>query len=118
MSSTAAGTLYRFADLRPGGDGAVLRGPSSTGSPLGVLVLTVQLLVLGLTALLALPTRRLATRFRPVAALTAPRADVRSIAGAPSTASTAVLAPEQAMARELRGGPARPADREEVGAWR
>ena len=122
VSSTGDGTLFRFGDLAPdGGTDAVLRGPGNTGTPLGVLVLTVQLLVLGLTGLLALPTRRLATRFRPQAALSAPRADIRAteratVTAPPSTPAPSA-APEHAMARELRQGPVEPV-REEVGAWR
>ncbi len=118
VSTTSAGTLYRFGGLESGPGSVVPTGPSPTGSPLGLLVLTVQLLVLGLTALLALPTRRLATRFRPVAALSAPKADVRSIEKAPLSAQAAALAPEQAMARGLGRTPAPQDAREEVGAWR
>ena len=112
VSTTAAGTLYRFGGLDPRADLLLLRGPSNTGSPMGMLVLTLQALVLGITALLALPTGRLSNRFRPLAAVRAPKADVRSIA----PPEPIVRAPEQAMVRELQpAGPRRP---EEVGSWR
>lgn len=72
-SRTPSGTLYRVAAPTAS---VVVTGPANTASPMGVLVLIVQGLVLVLTLLLALPTGRLATRFRPDAALTAPRGDV------------------------------------------
>lgn len=109
VSSTASGTLYRFGGLdRTSTDAVVLRGPSNTGTPLGLLVLAVQGLVLGLTALLALPTRRLATRFRPPAALAPARSDVRSIEHSPLPPEVQALRPEQAALHEV----------EEVPAWR
>lgn len=74
-SHTPSGTLYRLADPSPG---VVARGPSNTGSPVGLVVLAIQGLVLGLTLLLALPTGRLAARLRPDAMLLAPRADVQA----------------------------------------
>ncbi|WP_158590120.1 glycosyltransferase [Amnibacterium setariae] len=113
VSTTADGTLYRFDDLRTTGPIRLLTGPSNTGSPIGVLVLLLQGIVFGVTALLALPTSRLTQRLRPLPAVQAPRADVRSIAPRPEPV---VRTPEQVMARELQpaGAPAR----EEVGSWR
>ncbi|MFD1720098.1 glycosyltransferase [Amnibacterium endophyticum] len=109
VSSTASGTLYRFGGLDPEATGEVVRrGPSNTGTPLGLLVLAVQGLVLGLTFLLALPTRRLATRFRPQAAVAPHRLDVRSIERSPLPPEVQALRPEQAATVQ----------REEVPAWR
>lgn len=118
VAQVEGGTLYRFGGLEaPGGRDVVLRGPSNTGSPLGVVVLLVQGLVLGLTALLALPTHRIALRFLPPAALAAPRADVRSIEHAPLPPEVQALDPRQAMpaAHEPR---VESAGRREVAAWR
>jgi GT2 family glycosyltransferase len=114
VSTTADGTLYRFDDLRRTGPVRLLDGPSNTGSPLGVAVLLVQVIVFGLTVLLALPTSRITQRFRPLPAMRAPKADVRSIA---PRAEVIVRTPEQAMARELQatGAGRQP---EEVGSWR
>ncbi|WP_375388531.1 glycosyltransferase [uncultured Amnibacterium sp.] len=112
VSTTSAGTLYRFGGLRTDGEPLLLRGPSNTGSPIGVAVLTLQALVLGLTALLALPTSRLATRFRPLPTAQAPSVDTRSI----PQQQPVIRTPEQAMVRELQPATARPA--EEVGSWR
>ncbi len=113
VSTTAAGTLYRFGDLRTTGPVRMLQGPSNTGSPLGVAVLLIQAAVFLVTGLLALPTSRITERFRPVAAVRAPQADVRSIE---PRAETVVRTPEQAMARELQSVEAR--QPEEVGSWR
>ena len=113
VSTTSHGTLYRFGSLSPVARDVVLRGPSNTGSPLGVAVLLVQGVVLALTALLALPTRRLTTRFRPLPAIAPSPADIRSTMR-PEPVPTG-LAPEHAMAHELRAARTVP---EEVGAWR
>lgn len=74
-SRTASGTLFRVVSPMPR---VVTQGPANTGSPIGLAVLTIQGLVLALTLLLALPTGRLAARFRPDAPLAAPRGDVRA----------------------------------------
>jgi GT2 family glycosyltransferase len=113
VSTTEDGTLYRFDDLRTTGPIRLLRGPSNTGSPVGVVVLLLQAIVFGLTALLALPTSALTQRFRPVQAVRAPRADTRTIV---MKEPAMIRTPEQAMARELQAaGPRQP---EEVGSWR
>lgn len=112
ISTTSAGTLYRFADLTTAGPLSVLSGPSNTGTPLGLAVLVAQGIVLGLALLLALPTSRLTNRFRPAVAARAARADVRSIRPAPPSVRT----PEQAMLREVPVEALR--QTEEVGAWR
>ena len=113
VSTTSAGTLYRFDDLRTTGPILLLSGPSNTGSPIGVAVLLIQAIVFGLTALLALPTSRITNRFRPLQTLRAPKADVRSIAPRPEVV---IRTPEQAMARELQ--PVATREAEEVGSWR
>jgi hypothetical protein len=113
VSTTADGTLYRFGALTTTGAVRMLQGPSNTGSPLGVAVLLIQAAVFLVTGLLALPTSRITERFRPVAAVRAPRVDVRSIE---PRAETVVRTPEQAMARELQSVEAR--QPEEVGSWR
>lgn len=112
ISTTSAGTLYRFADLKTAGPLSVLSGPSNTGTPLGLAVLVVQGVVLGLALLLAMPTSRLTNRFRPMVAVRTPRADVRSITPSPMPVRT----PEQAMLREVPVEALR--QTEEVGAWR
>jgi hypothetical protein len=114
VSTTSAGTLYRFDDLRTTGSIRLLRGPGNTGSPLGVAVLLIQAIVFGITALLALPTSRITQRFRPVQALAAPRDDVRTTVVRPQPVM--IRTPEQAMARELQA--AAPRQAEEVGSWR
>ncbi|MBW4042235.1 MAG: glycosyltransferase [Acidobacteria bacterium] len=115
VSTTSAGTLYRFDDLKTTGPIDLLRGPSNTGSPLGIAVLLAQAIVFALTALLALPTSRLTNRFRPLPSLRAPKADTRSIAPRPQVV---VRTPEQAMARELQAVAVSTRQTEEVGSWR
>ena len=125
VSTTPDGILYRFGALRlsaPRPGSGVAHGPSNTGTALEVLVLLVQGLVLGLTALLALPTGGLSRRLAPQAATSAPRADVRSVRAAPVAGA---LVPERALARDPRPplplpGAAVPVEpqREEVAAWR
>jgi hypothetical protein len=113
VSTTGAGTLYRFDDLRTTGPIRLLQSPSNTGSPLGVGVLLVQVIVFALTALLALPTSRITQRFRPLPTPDAPRTAVHVPA---PPVETVVRTPEQAMARELQSASAR--QTEEVGSWR
>ncbi|MGN6445346.1 glycosyltransferase [Amnibacterium sp.] len=110
VSTTDSGTLYRFDDLKTTGAVRLLSGPSNTGSPIGLLVLLVQAIVFALTGLLALPTSRITQRFRPVAVVRAPKADVRTVAPRPEPI---IRTPEQAMAREFA-----PRQAEEVGSWR
>jgi GT2 family glycosyltransferase len=124
VSTSAGGTLYRYEKLpASAGLSPDTVGPPNTATPLGVAVLLLQAVVLGVLALLALPTRRLAVRMRPEPPLRAPRADVLSTHAA--AAAVRPLAPEQVMARELAArppvpeAPVPPAEsREEVAAWR
>ena len=116
VSTTTAGTLYRFDDLKTTGSFRLLQAPSNTGSPVGVAVLLIQAIVFGLTALLALPTSRITQRFRPVQALHAPKADVRTTTAPVHPEPVMIRTPEQAMARELQSASSR--QPEEVGSWR
>lgn len=113
VSTTSAGTLYRFDDLTTTVPLRLLRGPSNTGSPLGLAVLVLQGVVFGLTALLALPTSRITNRFRPLPSLRAPKADVRSIAPRPAVPlrPSAPAVPGPVRQTALR-------QPEEVGTWR
>ncbi len=117
VSTTSAGTLYRFAAAKAD-IGTLAVGPTPTIGTTGVVILIVQGVVIGLTLLLALPTGRLAVRMRPERPLSAPVADVAD------TMSAAVRGHERAeaiIADAVAAGSAEPptgAPREEALAWR
>ncbi|BDZ45980.1 hypothetical protein GCM10025866_18890 [Naasia aerilata] len=106
VTTTSHGTLWRYTGLDAGLPVAAPSGPGALDTPTGIAVLTVQLVVLLLTLLLALPTGGLADRIRPerearrgsgiaprrAAAAAAPRAVL-------ATAGTASMAPQGGAAR-------------------
>jgi GT2 family glycosyltransferase len=65
VTRTAHGTLWRYTGLDAGLPTAAPAGPDNLATPFGLGVLGVQLLVLILTLLLALPTAGLAESVRP-----------------------------------------------------
>jgi hypothetical protein len=103
VSTLPTGTLYRYVDAPATlGIAPLDTGPANTATPLGVLVLLVQLVVLGVALLLALPTGRVARQLWPEPPLVAPPGDVAATHAAHRRAEPRrVLAPEQAMARDL-----------------
>jgi hypothetical protein len=103
ISTTANGTLYHYVGASPGFGVAPLEaGPANTATPVGVAVLLVQLVVLGVAFLLALPTGRVARQIWPEPALVAPPGDVAATRAAHRRAEPGRPAvPEQVMAREL-----------------
>lgn len=65
VTQTQHGTLWRYTGLDAGLPTAAPSGPSNLATGVGVAILSVQLLILLLTLLLALPTAGLADRVRP-----------------------------------------------------
>jgi GT2 family glycosyltransferase len=100
---TPSGTLYRYVGAPSSlGVAPLDQGPGNTATPLGLAVLLVQLVVLGVALLLALPTGRVARQLWPEPPLVAPPGDVAATHAAHRRSEPRrALAPEQAMARDL-----------------
>jgi hypothetical protein len=92
VTSTSAGTLWRYTGLDAGLPAPAPTGPGNLDTTVGAGILGVQLLVLLVTLLLALPTGGLADRVRPerearrAGGLLAPRRSPSAVRATPTLA--------------------------------